>query len=75
MQPKFRVAYVSRLTYPDQAANALQTIHMASAFAQQTGDGHLFVADLKKPEDQVLRQYSLAQSLLQQMGACARMTS
>jgi len=64
MQSKYRIAYASRLTYPDKAANALQTIHMASAFAQQTEDAHLFVADLKEPKEQVLRQYSVAQSPL-----------
>ncbi len=53
----YRLAYVSRVVYPDQTANALQTLHMASALALQLGEGCLFVHDLALSEADVRRQY------------------
>jgi glycosyltransferase involved in cell wall biosynthesis len=59
-----RIAYVSRVTYPDRSANALQTMHMADAFARRTGDTALFVHDLVGAEQQIRAQYGLASSPL-----------
>jgi glycosyltransferase involved in cell wall biosynthesis len=59
-----RIAYVSRVTYPDRSANALQTMHMADAFARRTGDTALFVHDLIGAEEQVRAFYGLDSSAL-----------
>ena len=53
------IAYISRLIYPDPAANALQTIRMAAAFADLSGDAHLFVHDLVEREEHIREQYAL----------------
>ncbi len=55
----YRLAYVSRVAYPDQTANALQTIHMASALANQLGQASLFVHDLATSEADVRRHYAV----------------
>lgn len=62
---RHKIAYVSRLIYPDPAANALQTMQMAAAFADRSGDAHLFVHDLAAPEEQVRQHYALDGSALQ----------
>lgn len=61
----YQFAYISRLIYPDPAANALQTIQMAAALARQTGNTHLFVHDLAQPEAQIRRQYAVDGTPLQ----------
>ncbi len=58
-QGKHQIAYISRVVYPSPAAHALQTIQMASAFACQTGDTHLFVRDLIDTRDNVRQQYGI----------------
>ena len=62
---RHKIAYVSCLIYPNPAANALQTIQMAAAFANESGDAHLFVHDLAEPEGQVRQQYAVNGSVLQ----------
>lgn len=62
---KHKIAYVSRLIYPDPAANSLQTIQMAAAFADRSGDAHLFVHDLEGREELVRRRYGVNGSTLQ----------
>ena len=62
---RHKIAYVSRLIYPDPAASALQSIQMAAAFADRCGDAHLFVHDLAEPEEQVREQYAVNGSALQ----------
>jgi glycosyltransferase involved in cell wall biosynthesis len=56
---RHKIAYVSRLIYPDRAANAIQTIRMASEFARQTGDAHLFVRDMVCSVDQIRQQFGV----------------
>lgn len=56
---RYKIAYISRLIYPDRAANAIQTIRMASEFARQTGDAHLFVRDMVCSVDQIRRQFGV----------------
>lgn len=56
---RHKVAYISRVVLPDPAANALQTVQMAAAFARQTGNTHLFVHDLAESEDQLLQRYAI----------------
>lgn len=53
------IAYVSRLIYPDPAANALQTIQMAAALSRQTEHTCLFVHDLSAPVEEIRRQYGV----------------
>ena len=62
---RHKIAYVSRLIYPDPAANALQTIQMAAAFADRSGDAHLFVHDLAEPKEQIREHYAVNGSALQ----------
>jgi glycosyltransferase involved in cell wall biosynthesis len=64
MTSNHKIAYISRLIYPSPAANALQTIHMATALAQQTGDTSLFVHDLAASEPEIRQQYGLVESPL-----------
>lgn len=68
---QYQLAYVSRLIYPDPAANAVQTIQMAAAFAECSGQTELFVHDLTASERQVRRQYAIDVSPLKirSMGA------
>jgi glycosyltransferase involved in cell wall biosynthesis len=59
------VAVISRLIYPDPAANAIQTIQMAAAFADETEATALFVHDLAVPEAEVRAQYGIGDNRLQ----------
>lgn len=59
---KYNIAYVSRLTYPDMAANAIQTIQMAAAFARHNCGIHLFVRDMLISEDTLRQQYGITNS-------------
>ena len=59
-----KIAYVSRVLYPDPQANALQTIQMASAFANRNCDAHLFVHDMAETEDQIRLNYAVNHSPL-----------
>jgi len=61
---RHKIAYVSRLIYPDPQANALQTIQMAAAFANQNCDAHLFVHDMAETEDQIRQNYAVNYSPL-----------
>ena len=61
---KYKFAYVSRLIYPNPAANALQTLQMAAALARQAGDTHLFVHDLHASEGQIRQQYAIGETPL-----------
>lgn len=58
------VAYVSRIVYPDPAANSIQTIQMAAALAEFTEDTCLFVHDLTAPEAEIRREYGIDHSRL-----------
>lgn len=58
------IAYISRLVYPDPQANALQTIQMASALANENCDAHLFVHDMVESEDQIRQKYAVDNSPL-----------
>lgn len=60
----FRTAFVSRTTYPDASANALQSILMADALARASGDGHLFVHDVIESPDSLKERYGLTTSPL-----------
>ena len=55
-------SYVSRLLCPDRAANTIQTLNMASAFARQLGSARLFVHDLKEPECRIRERFGLVGS-------------
>ena len=43
MIDSYKLAYVSRITYPKSVAHAQQSLLMAAAFARVTGDTHFFV--------------------------------
>lgn len=58
------VAYVSRIVYPDPAANSIQTIQMAAALADFNEDTCLFVHDLSAPEAEIRREYGIDHSRL-----------
>lgn len=67
MSPKrtlSRVRFVSRVEYPDSAANALQTIQMAAAFSRVAGDCRLFVHSLKLSSGELFEQYGVQPSPL-----------
>lgn len=64
LMEKFKVAYISRIIYPDSAASALQMIRMAAAFAVRTGDTHFFVHDLNESEKQIREQYNIVKAPL-----------
>lgn len=61
---KHKIAYVSRVIYPKPVAHALQTIRMAAAFADHTGDAHLFVRGLTTSQEHIRRQYAIGDSPL-----------
>ncbi len=54
-----RLAYISRLNFPDPAANAGQTLQMAAALAGQAQRAALFVHDSSLPAAELERQYGL----------------
>jgi glycosyltransferase involved in cell wall biosynthesis len=60
-----KIAYVSRLVYPDPAANAIQTIQMAAAFARLNADTHLFVHDVTESEERIRQEYAIGRAPLQ----------
>lgn len=60
-----RLAYVSRLSFPDPAANAGQTLQMAAALAQQARHAALFVHDSSLPAGELAAQYGFAQGPLE----------
>ncbi len=53
------LAYITGLTYPHVAANALQTLHMAAAFAGQVGQVGLFVRDLHMNRAEMAAHYGV----------------
>jgi len=69
---KFKVAYISRSIYPDQAASALQMIQMAAAFSAQTGDTHFFVHDFTTSKKQILAQYNIVDAPLRIWRLCLK---
>ena len=64
MSTHYRISYVSRILYPKPAAHALQTIKMAAAFANQTGDTNLFVRGLNQTKTEIRRHFSIEDSSL-----------
>ena len=64
MTTRPRIAYISRVVYPNPRAHALQTIQMAAAFARQTCDTHLFVRSLTASRDQIRQHYAIAEAPL-----------
>lgn len=65
MTSKYKIAYVSRVIYPSSRAHALQTIQMAAAFANRTGDAHLFVRDIAASKEYIRQHYDINGSPLQ----------
>lgn len=58
------IAFISRVIYPDPAANSVQTIQMAAALSQYVENTGLFVHDLSAPEEEIRRVYGVGQSSL-----------
>lgn len=64
MYTDYKLAYVSRLIYPDTAANALQTMKTAAALSLYAGDVFLFVHALTQPEAHIRQQYNITEAPL-----------
>lgn len=58
-EKRVKVTFVSRLIYPDRAANAIQTILMASEFARQAGETHLFVRDIVCSRKKIQQEFGV----------------
>lgn len=56
------IAYVSRISYPDPAANALQTLHTATSFVTSGSQVELFVHDFPSDREEFLSRMGVPAS-------------
>jgi len=61
---RHRIAFVSRLTLPDPAAHALQTVQMAAALSQEA-HVRLYVHDMSRSQESICEDYGLRGSPLE----------